>query len=91
MVADMLCDVMTDQIASPNRSSMRASQCDGKVVFKRIGFARAAANRKDRRVVYRCQFCFHWHVGTPEPKAKKFTKRDKFIRLFLQPEWVDEQ
>lgn len=63
-----------------------SSQCDGKAAFKKIGHAKAAAKRRTGRVVYRCRHCFHWHVGTPERK-RKFTKRDKLIRLFIEPEW----
>lgn len=68
----------------------RASQCDGKVVFKKISIAKAAAGRRGRRIVYRCQYCYLWHVGTPEPRIKKFTRRQKLVRLFLETEWVQE-
>lgn len=68
----------------------RASQCDGKVVFKHQRWAQDAAKRRDNRIVYRCQHCFHWHVGTPERKPKLFEKRKKLIRLFLELEWVHD-
>jgi hypothetical protein len=71
----------------PTHKNPHASQCEGKVAFKRIGHARAAAKRRTGRVVYRCKHCFHWHVGTPERKEKKFAKRDKLIRLYDEPEW----
>lgn len=81
---------MDEPVQRPNHSVSRASQCEGKVAFKKIGIARAAAERRDRRIVYRCMHCYHWHVGTPDPKEKKFTRRNKLIRLYLEPEWVNE-
>jgi hypothetical protein len=75
-----------DQFALPKVNG-RVAQCDGKVSFRIQKHAKEAANRRKNRVVYRCQHCFQWHVGTPPPKAKKFSKRQKLVRLFLQPEW----
>lgn len=65
----------------------RQSSCEGKSAFKSHRIAKEAANRRKNRVVYRCDHCFQWHVGTPEPKLKVFMKRKKLIQLFLQPEW----
>lgn len=78
-----------DQFAFP-RFNGRAAQCEGKVAFKKQRFAKDAAHRRKGRVAYRCQFCFSWHVGTPPQREKKFTRRQKLIRLYLQPEWVCE-
>jgi hypothetical protein len=50
-----------------------------KVAFKQY--------RRNNRDVYRCEHCFLWHVGTPEPKIKKFIKRQKLVRLVVEPEW----
>jgi hypothetical protein len=61
--------------------------CQGKVAFKSQRQASEAAKRRERRVVYRCKYCFEWHVGTPEPREKKFSKRKNLVRLFLQSEW----
>ena len=72
------------------RRNPHASQCDGKVPFKRMGLAKDAAKRRPGRIVYRCKHCFHWHVGTPERKEKRLYRRDKLIRLFLEPEWVND-
>lgn len=74
------------------RLNGHAAQCEGKIAFKRQRIALEAAERRGRhhRVVYRCRYCFHWHVGTPDPKPKKFEKRKKLIQLFLQTEWVNE-
>jgi hypothetical protein len=69
------------------RRNPHASQCEGKVKFKKMGIAKDAAKRRTGRIVYRCKHCFHWHVGTPERKEKKLFKRDKLIRLFEEPEW----
>jgi hypothetical protein len=78
-----------DDVTSTGKATF-ASQCNGKVPFKKVAFAKAACQRRSGRVVYRCKHCFHWHVGTPERKEKKFAKRDKLIRLFLEPEWVPD-
>lgn len=75
-------------IAQPaNRTVSQASQCEGKVAFRHQRVAREAAKRREGRITYRCRHCFHWHVGTPDPKPKKFTRRQKLIRLYLEPEW----
>lgn len=69
-------------------STSRASDCDGKIVFKKLRFAQAAAGRREgTRHIYRCNHCFLWHVGTPKPREKKFIKRQKLVRLMLEPEW----
>jgi hypothetical protein len=73
-----------------SRLNSQVASCHGKVAFKKQRFAKDAAHRRKGRVAYRCKYCFLWHVGTPEPKAKKFTKRKKLIQLFLQPEWRQE-
>lgn len=73
-----------DQFA---RFNGRPAQCDGKVAFKHYRVAKNAAGRRNNRDVYRCDHCFLWHVGTPEPKIKKFTKRQKLVRLVLEPQW----
>lgn len=69
-----------------------ASQCEGKVAFKKQRFASAAAKRRDGRVVYRCQHCFMWHVGTPEPRKKRaeFKRRSNLVKLFLDTDWNHE-
>ena len=72
---------------APTRRVSHFSQCEGKVPFKKMGVAKDAAKRRPARVVYRCKHCFHWHVGTPERKENKLFKREKFIRLFEEPEW----
>lgn len=74
------------------RSNSYASQCEGNVAFKKQRFAGAAAKRREGRIVYRCEYCFHWHVGTPEPRKKRpeFKRRSKLVRLFLQTEWREE-
>jgi hypothetical protein len=69
------------------RWNSRAAQCDGKISFRSQRHASEAAKRRERRVVYRCPYCFDWHVGTPERREKKFSKRKKLVRLFLQSEW----
>jgi len=67
----------------------RAAQCDGKVVFKGRRQAGEAAKRREGRVVYRCPHCHFWHVGWAERREKKFAKRKKLIRLFVEKEWTD--
>jgi len=81
---------MSDDRIERTAATSRLSQCDGKVTFKHQRRALEAAERRDGRIVYRCPHCFHWHVGTPDPKIKKFAKRKKLIKLFLEPEWTTE-
>lgn len=49
-------------------SDKRLVQCEGKVPFADFRTARAAANRKRRRSVYRCRFCQAFHVGNDQPR-----------------------
>jgi hypothetical protein len=69
--------------------AFRAASCDGKVAFVSAAQAKRAAKRRTGRVIYRCKFCPHWHTGTPDPKPKKFEKRKKLVKLFLQTEWTE--
>jgi hypothetical protein len=77
---------MPDRIVPAAKDINRASSCDGKVAFLTRGTAKAASERRPGRVVYKCVHCRNWHVGTPDPTPKKFTKRNKLIRLFLETE-----
>lgn len=60
------------------------SSCEGKVSFDSRAIAREAAKRRHGRVVYNCRICGHYHVGMPDRREKKFTKRKKLIQLFLE-------
>jgi hypothetical protein len=64
------------------------SACEGKVAFDKQSTAVVSSKRRKGRVVYRCPHCHGWHVGTKEPRIKRFVKRKKLIRLFLQTEWI---
>ena len=81
---------MSDRIITRAYKAGHASSCDGKVPFTSRQVALKAANRRTKRIVYRCFHCHLWHVGTPDPKEKKFTKRKKLIRLFLETELVND-
>lgn len=78
-----------DDYQPASRDARYASQCEGKVAFRHQRVAKEAADRRTGRVVYRCRHCYHYHVGTPEPKPKKYAKRKKLIQLFLEPEWSE--
>lgn len=80
---------MTRNRIVSNIGSTRESSCDGKVAFLTKGTARAASNRRPGRVVYKCNYCRAWHVGTPDPGPKKFMKRNKLIRLFIEEKTDD--
>ena len=69
--------------------SFRLASCEGKISFVSARQAKKAAMRRTGRVIYKCRFCPHFHTGTPDPKPKKFQKRKKLIRLFLQTEWIE--
>ena len=68
----------------------RLASCEGKVAFASARQAARDAKRRSGRIIYRCKFCPYFHTGTPDPKPKKFQKRKKLIRLFLQTEWIHE-
>ncbi len=67
----------------------RLASCEGKVPFLSARQATQAAKRRTGRIIYRCKFCPYFHTGTPDAKVKKFQKRKKLIRLFLQTEWIE--
>ncbi len=66
--------------------AFRLASCEGKIPFTSARKAKRAAKRRTGRVIYKCKFCPNFHIGTPDPKPKKFQKRKNLIRLFLQTE-----
>jgi hypothetical protein len=58
-------------------STTIAVGCDGKVAFVALKHALKAACRRKGRKVYRCRFCRHWHVTSPEPTPYVAFRRTK--------------
>lgn len=58
-----------------------ALSCTGKTAFKHPNDAETAMRHKrvgERRMVYHCKFCHHWHIGsTFGPKQSVESKRRK--------------
>jgi hypothetical protein len=50
--------------------------CHGKAAFADRALAQRAAARIRGRIVYRCEWCRQWHVGT----ADRRIRRDPFKR-----------
>jgi len=73
-----------DRVVKASKEVSRASSCDHKVRFNTRVQAKKAALRRDGRIVYKCVHCRHWHVGTMQPREKKFEKRKKLVKLFLE-------